>query len=131
MDPKSTRTLGKSGVTVTVLGCGGGPLGDMYTLLDNDEEIATVETAYELGITLFDTSPFHRHGLSEQRFGAALRDKAARQFRSLHQGWALPRATERQAATRPNAMTALSSRLMCRILAGFAGNADVRRYDIQ
>jgi D-threo-aldose 1-dehydrogenase len=79
MDPKSTRTLGKSGVTVTVLGCGGGPLGDMYTLLDNDEAIATVETAYELRITLFDTSPFYGHGLSEQRFGGAPR-QATRQF---------------------------------------------------
>jgi D-threo-aldose 1-dehydrogenase len=80
MDPKSKRTSGKSGVTVTVLGCGGGPLGDMYALLGNDEAIATVETAYELGITLFDTSPFYGHGLSEQRFGAALRDKPRDSF---------------------------------------------------
>ena len=80
MDPKSKRILGKSGVTVTVLGCGGEPLGDMCTLLDNDEAIATVETAYELGITLFDTSPFYGHGLSEQRFGAALRDKPQDSF---------------------------------------------------
>ena len=79
MDPKSKRTLGKSGVTVTVLGSAGGPLGDMYTLLNNDEAIATVETAYELGITLFDTSPFYGHGLSEQRF-APLRDKPRDSF---------------------------------------------------
>jgi D-threo-aldose 1-dehydrogenase len=80
MDPKSKRTLGKSGVKVTVLGSGGGPLGDMYTLLDNEEAIATVETACELGITLFDTSPFYGHGLSEQRFGAVLRDKPRDSF---------------------------------------------------
>jgi D-threo-aldose 1-dehydrogenase len=80
MDPKSKRLLGKSKVAVTVLGCGGGPLGDMYTLLDNNEAIATVETAYDLGITLFDTSPFYGHGLSEQRFGAALRGKPRNSF---------------------------------------------------
>jgi D-threo-aldose 1-dehydrogenase len=80
MDPKSKRTLGKSGVAVTVLGCGGGPLGDMYALLDNNEAIATVETAYDLGITLFDTSPFYGHGLSERRVGAALRGKRRDSF---------------------------------------------------
>jgi D-threo-aldose 1-dehydrogenase len=80
MDPKSKRSLGKSGVAVTVLGCGGGPLGDMYALLDNNEAIATVETAYDLGITLFDTSPFYGHGLSERRLGAALRGKQRDSF---------------------------------------------------
>ncbi len=75
MNPKMKRTLGKSGVAVTVLGCGGGPLGDMYTLLDEASAVGTVEAAYDGGLTLFDTSPFYGHGLSERRFGTALRTK--------------------------------------------------------
>jgi D-threo-aldose 1-dehydrogenase len=71
MDPKSKRKLGKSGLAVTVLGCGGGPLGDMYALLDEAAAIETVDAAYNGGITLFDTSPFYGHGLSERRFGSA------------------------------------------------------------
>ena len=80
MDPKSKRTLGKSGVSVSVLGCGGGPLGDMYALLDDASAVATVEAAYEGGITLFDTSPFYGHGLSERRFGTALRTRPRDSF---------------------------------------------------
>ena len=80
MDPKSKRSLGKSGVAVTVLGCGGGPLGDMYRLLDEDSAVGTVEAAYEGGVTLFDTSPFYGHGLSERRFGTALRTKPRDSF---------------------------------------------------
>jgi D-threo-aldose 1-dehydrogenase len=80
MDPRSKRKLGKSGVSVTVLGCGGGPLGDMYALLSDADAIQTVEEAYDRGITLFDTSPLYGHGLSEHRFGTALRRKARDTF---------------------------------------------------
>ncbi len=80
MNPKSKRSLGKSGVSVTILGLGGGPLGDMYAKLDHDTALRTVESAYESGITLFDTSPFYGHGLSEQRFGAVLRRKPRKSF---------------------------------------------------
>jgi len=72
--------LGKSGVAVTVLGCGGGPLGDMYALLDDADAIQTVEAAYDGGVRLFDTSPLYGHGLSEHRFGTALRRKPRASF---------------------------------------------------
>ena len=75
MNPLSTRPLGKSGLQVTILGCGGTPLGDFYTLLDPREAIETIETGYNLGLTFFDTSPLYGHGLSEHRFGHALRYK--------------------------------------------------------
>jgi D-threo-aldose 1-dehydrogenase len=67
------RTLGRSGIEVSVLGFGGAPLGDLYTRLDDHTAIATVEEAHRQGITLFDTSPHYGNGLSEHRFGTALR----------------------------------------------------------
>lgn len=67
------RALGRLPVTVTTIGFGGAPLGDLYALLDEETAIATVTTALDLGIGLIDTSPLYGHGLSEHRIGAALR----------------------------------------------------------
>ncbi|WP_262268812.1 aldo/keto reductase [Microvirga yunnanensis] len=68
-----TRPLGKTGIPVTILGFGGVPVGDLYERLDEGRAIATVESAHRAGMTLFDTSPHYGNGLSELRFGAALR----------------------------------------------------------
>jgi D-threo-aldose 1-dehydrogenase len=65
--------LGRSGIAVSVIGFGGAPLGDLYGALDDAAAIAAVAAAHDAGITLFDTSPWYGHGLSEHRFGTALR----------------------------------------------------------
>lgn len=75
MDPIATRPLGKSGVPVTQLGLGGAPLGDFYQKLPEAQALGTIEAAHDLGVTLFDTSPFYGYGLSEHRFGQVLRQK--------------------------------------------------------
>lgn len=76
MDPKSTRKLSaNSGLDVSILGCGGGPIGDHYKQHDNAVAIETVVSAHDSGLTLFDTSPHYGAGLSEHRMGAALRTK--------------------------------------------------------
>ena len=80
MDPRTRRTLGKSGVEVTVIGAGGGPLGDMYERIESGVALGMVEAAYDGGITLFDTSPFYGHGLSEHRFGTVLSQKPRESF---------------------------------------------------
>ncbi len=69
------RRLGRTGLSVSVLGFGGAPLGDLYRRLDEDEAIATVLAALDAGETLIDTSPLYGHGLSEHRIGAALRQR--------------------------------------------------------
>jgi D-threo-aldose 1-dehydrogenase len=45
----------------------------MYFCLDDATAIATVTSAWDAGIRLFDTSPLYGRGLSEHRFGTALR----------------------------------------------------------
>ena len=72
-----TRKLGRTGLDVTVLGLGGAPLGDFSELIPDDRARATVDTAYQAGIRLYDTSPLYGHGLSEHRFGGVLRNKQA------------------------------------------------------
>ena len=73
MNFNDTRKLGKAPLSVTQLGFGGAPLGDLYAQLPEYEALATVDTAYSEGIRLFDTSPFYGYGLSEHRLGQVLR----------------------------------------------------------
>src|SRR3712207_1221371 len=68
-----TRPLGRTRIPVSCLGFGGAPLGDLYTRLPEDMAVATVATAHAAGMNLFDTSPHYGNGLSELRFGSALR----------------------------------------------------------
>jgi D-threo-aldose 1-dehydrogenase len=70
------RKLGRTGLTVTALGFGSAPLGDIYEELDDATAISTVETAADSGITLFDTAPLYGQGSAEHRIGTALRRKA-------------------------------------------------------
>lgn len=62
------RALGGSGLTVTALGFGAGPLGD-GRLAETDAD-ALVHAALDHGITMFDTAP--SYGSSEERLGRAL-----------------------------------------------------------
>ncbi len=57
------------------IGFGGAPLGNLYAPIDEAEALATVETAWSRGLRHFDTAPHYGHGLSEHRFGQALRGK--------------------------------------------------------
>jgi len=75
MRPDETRVLGKSGVEVTIMGCGGAPLGNMYRAFPDAQARATLEACYDAGIRYFDTAPLYGFGLSEHRLGEALRGK--------------------------------------------------------
>jgi D-threo-aldose 1-dehydrogenase len=68
-----TRPLGRTRIPVSCLGFGGAPIGDLYARLREDTAVATVEAAHAAGMNLFDTSPHYGNGLSELRFGSALR----------------------------------------------------------
>ena len=58
---------------ITHLGLGGTGLGDMYHATADAAGAATVDAAWDAGIRYFDTAPHYGTGLSEQRFGQALR----------------------------------------------------------
>src|SRR5512142_2085712 len=76
-----TRSLGKSGISVSALGLGcwaiGGPFwkGDTpvgWGQVDDHESIRAIQRALELGVTLFDTADVYGCGHSEQVLGQAL-----------------------------------------------------------
>ncbi len=67
------RKLGRTGLTVSALGYGSAPIGDIYEVLDDKTAIASVEAAIDAGVTLFDTAPLYGQGSAEHRVGTALR----------------------------------------------------------
>jgi D-threo-aldose 1-dehydrogenase len=78
--PLDTARLGRSGVRVTKIGLGGGPLASLFTEVTEEEAGAAIDRAWDLGIRFFDTAPLYGHGLSEVRFGAALRARPRGEF---------------------------------------------------
>jgi D-threo-aldose 1-dehydrogenase len=65
--------LGRSGVRVTRLVFGGGPIGGLFAPVDEQTAQATLAAAWDAGIRAFDTAPHYGAGLSERRTGAFLR----------------------------------------------------------
>lgn len=80
-----TRTLGKTGLTVSLLGLGCGPLGDEG--LEEREVTRLIHGALELGVTVFDTA--RSYGLSEERLGRALTGRRARAVVSTKVGYGI------------------------------------------
>jgi D-threo-aldose 1-dehydrogenase len=58
----------------TAPGLGGAPLGNLFRAIADDDAVALIRHAYLSGTRYFDTAPHYGQGLSERRFGAALRD---------------------------------------------------------
>jgi D-threo-aldose 1-dehydrogenase len=69
------RELGSTGVEVTRLALGTGPLGGLYRAVGDENARATVDAAWERGVRAFDTAPHYGAGLAERRLGAALRGR--------------------------------------------------------
>ena len=55
------------------LGLGGAPLGNLFSAVSDTDAQNIIHQAINDGCTTFDTAPHYGHGLSEQRFGSALR----------------------------------------------------------
>lgn len=70
MDPFARRILGETGLELTPLGQGGGPLASPE--LSDEQAVATVRAGLARGIRLFDTAPLYGVGVSEIRYGQAL-----------------------------------------------------------
>jgi len=73
------RKLGKSGLTVSVLGLGGSTFGGGLYFRDESAMLRIIDVACDAGINFFDTSNSYGRGNSERVIGKALarrRDKA-------------------------------------------------------
>jgi aryl-alcohol dehydrogenase-like predicted oxidoreductase len=67
------RRLGTQGLTVSALGLGCMGMSQSYGPADEDESIATLHRALELGITFFDTANAYGAGHNERLIGPILR----------------------------------------------------------
>ena len=70
----NTRPLGNTGLNLPILSFGASSLGQEFRPVAPDQALDSVKVALDLGINLFDTSPFYGRGMSEVLLGIALRE---------------------------------------------------------
>jgi aryl-alcohol dehydrogenase-like predicted oxidoreductase len=70
-----TRTLGKSGLTVSMQGLGCMGMSQSYGKADPDESRATIHRALDLGVTFLDTANVYGDGHNEVLVGRAIADR--------------------------------------------------------
>ena len=66
------RTLGNTGLDLSVLSFGASSLGAEFRKIDLNEAIKSVHVALDHGMNLIDSSPYYGRGLSESLLGFAL-----------------------------------------------------------
>lgn len=70
-----TRYLGKQGLRVSALGLGAMGMSEFYGETNDDESIATVHRAIDLGVSFIDTADMYGVGRNEELIGRAIRDR--------------------------------------------------------
>jgi aryl-alcohol dehydrogenase-like predicted oxidoreductase len=73
-----TRTLGSQGLLVSAEGLGCMGMSEFYGRSDEDEAIATIHRALELGVTLLDTADMYGPFTNERLVGRAIADRRER-----------------------------------------------------
>ncbi len=66
------RSLGKTGLSVSILGYGASPLGGVFASIDEREGVRAVHTALDSGINYIDVAPYYGLTRAETVLGRAL-----------------------------------------------------------
>jgi aryl-alcohol dehydrogenase-like predicted oxidoreductase len=83
----TTRRLGTQGLTVSALGLGCMGMSQSYGTPDDEESVATIHRALELGVTLFDTAEVYGPYTNESLLGRALAGRRDRAVIATKFGW--------------------------------------------
>ncbi len=74
------RRLGRTSLSVSEIGFGAAPIGNLFAKMSDAEAEATLQAAWDAGLRYFDTAPLYGFGLSEERLGRFLRTKPRKDF---------------------------------------------------
>src|SRR5215831_13480944 len=69
------KALGSTGLEVTTVGLGTGPIGQINGALEEDLAVQTIWAALEAGVNFIDTAPLYQRTASERLIGRALRER--------------------------------------------------------
>lgn len=72
--------IGHTPVSVTRIGFGSAPIGNLYSEVSDQMAGSVVAAAWDVGIRYFDTAPHYGLGLAEQRLGRALANYPRSEF---------------------------------------------------
>jgi len=75
--PIPLRSVGTTGLSLSELGLGTAPLGNLYEPMSDAMARAILDAAVAAGVRYVDTAPYYGFGLSERRVGDGLRGERA------------------------------------------------------
>ena len=83
----ATRTLGKSGINVSVIGTGLWAVGGGWGPVDDKNALAAIDASLDAGINFFDTADVYGDGHSEELLGKAMHGRRERFVVATKIGW--------------------------------------------
>ncbi|VAW20105.1 hypothetical protein MNBD_ALPHA11-1353, partial [hydrothermal vent metagenome] len=74
MNILETRQIGRTKLQMPVLGLGANPLGGLYEPISQKDVVATIERAFQSGVSFYDLAPVYGYGNAERNVGFALKN---------------------------------------------------------